>query len=176
MQSAVPPRKLASITLVSLVAAGILYLSIRTDTLAAEQSEKGGPAASRGELVYVPIYSSMMYDNGKRSLEVAATLSIHNINPDRPIRILRADYHATDGKLIKRYLDKPLVLGALQTSNVFIEKSNTAGGIGANFVVEWDGDAQAVSPLIEGLMVNASSNLGIAFTTTGKVIRATGGN
>ena len=133
------------------------------------------PAANvaRGELVYVPIYSSIFYENGKRTLELAATLSIHNVNPDRQLTIVRADYYDTEGKLIKKYVDKPLVLNPLQTTNVVIEKANTAGGTGANFLVEWRSKHDATSPLVEALMVNASSNLGIAFTTTGKVVRQT---
>jgi len=129
--------------------------------------------AANGELVYVPIYSSVFYENGKQTLELAATLSIHNVNPDREITITRADYYNTDGRLIKRYADKPLVLGALQTTNVVIDMANKSGGTGANFLVEWQAKEDVTSPLIEAVMVNATSNLGIAFTTTGKVVRKT---
>jgi Protein of unknown function (DUF3124) len=127
--------------------------------------------AARGELVYVPIYSSIFYENGKHTLELAATLSIHNVNPESQITVTRADYYDTDGKLIKKYLDKPLLLNALQTKNLVIDKENKTGGTGANFLVEWQSKQGTTSPVIEALMVNASSNLGIAFTTTGKVIR-----
>lgn len=126
-----------------------------------------------GELVYVPIYSSIFYENGKLTLELAATLSIHNINPDKQITVVRADYYDTAGKLVKHYLEKPLLLGALQTSNLVIERANTKGGTGANFLVEWKSDQSVASPLIEAVMVNASSNLGIAFTTSGKVVKQT---
>ena len=127
----------------------------------------------RGELVYVPIYSSIFYDNGKQTIELAATLSIHNVNPDASVTILRADYYDTNGKLLKKYIEKPLVLSGLQTTNVVIEKSNTAGGSGANFLVEWQSKQDVTSPLIEAVMINAQSNLGIAFTTNGKVVRST---
>jgi hypothetical protein len=127
-----------------------------------------------GELVYVPIYSSIFYENGKHTLEVAATLSIHNVNPDHPVTIVRADYHDTAGNLIKKYFDKPLVLNPLQTTSIVIDKVNTTGGTGANFLVQSQFSRGVTSPLIEAVMVNASSNLGIAFTTVGKVVRQTG--
>jgi hypothetical protein len=130
--------------------------------------------ASPGELIYVPIYSSIFFDDGKRTLELAATLSIHNIDPDRPITVTRADYYNTDGKLIKKYLEKPSTLKPLQTANIVVEKSNVAGGTGANFLVEWQASQEVNSPLVEAVMVNASSNLGIAFTSSGKVIKGRG--
>jgi len=144
-----------------------MYLSVQAPSSAAITRDAVG-----GELVYVPIYSSIYYENGAQTLELAATLSIHNVNPDRHITIARADYYDTTGKLIKRYLDKPLELGPLQTKHVVIEQANRGGGTGANFLVEWQAGQEAISPLVEALMVNASSNLGIAFPTTGTVIRS----
>ena len=138
----------------------------------ARSPEEGGP---RQELIYVPIYSSIYYETSRHTLEMAATLSIHNVNPDRPITIVRADYFDTTGKLIKKYVDKPLMLGALATTNVVIDKADKSGGTGANFLVEWRSDAAVSSPLVEAVMVNATSNLGIAFTTTGRVIRQPAG-
>lgn len=125
-----------------------------------------------GELIYVPIYSSIYYENGKRTLELAATLAIHNIDPDHPITVTRADYFNSEGTLIKRYLEKPIILRPLQTTNIVINRTDTTGGTGANFLVEWNSKGLVASPLIEAVMANASSNLGIAFTSTGKVVRS----
>jgi hypothetical protein len=130
--------------------------------------------AAPGELIYVPIYSRIHYEDTTSGLELAATLSIHNVNPDRTITVTKADYYNTAGKLIHKYLEQPLVLNPLQTKNLIIEKTNTAGGTGANFLVEWHADAAVSSPLVEALMVNASHNLGIAFTSVGKVIQRFG--
>jgi hypothetical protein len=141
----------------------------------AGQAADPSAAATRGELLYLPIYSSIFYENGQRTLEMAATLSIHNVNPDRQITIQRADYFDTSGRLLKRYVDKTLVLGPLQTTNIVIEKSDKSGGTGANFLVEWQAAGDASSPLVEAVMVNAASNLGIAFTTQAKVVRQLAG-
>jgi hypothetical protein len=158
-------------TLTAALLAMIVYSVASNGTPAA--NAEGASDSQHGELVYVPIYSSVFYENGKQTLELAATLSIHNVNPDREITITRADYYNTDGRLIKRYADKPLVLGALQTTNVVIDMANKSGGTGANFLVEWQAKEDVASPLIEAVMVNATSNLGIAFTTIGKVVRKT---
>jgi hypothetical protein len=131
-------------------------------------------AAARGELIYVPIYSSIHYTDNKQTLELAATLSIHNVNPERGITLVRADYYDTTGKLLKRYVDKPIALGPLATRNLVIEQADRTGGSGANFLVEWTAGEEVVSPIVEALMVNASSNLGISFLSPGKVIRHLG--
>jgi hypothetical protein len=138
----------------------------------------GQPAAASrsGELIYVPIYSSIFYEDGRRTLELAATLSVHNVDPDRPLTLARADYYDTSGTLIKKYVDKPMTLKPLETKNIVIERSNTAGGPGANFLVAWESADEVSSPLIEAVMVNTASNLGIAFTTTGRVVRRSGAN
>jgi hypothetical protein len=130
---------------------------------------------ARGELIYVPIYSRIFYEDAKAALELAATLSIHNVNPDRSITVTKADYYDTSGKPIHKYLEAPLVLKPLETKNLVIERANTAGGAGANFLVEWHSDTEVTSPLVEALMVNASHNLGISFTSNGKVVQRFGG-
>ena len=37
----------------------------------------------------MPVYSSIFYENGKQTIELAATLSIHNVNVESPITIIR---------------------------------------------------------------------------------------
>lgn len=172
-----PKKLLLSKRLMSATAGSLFFLALCFGLQfqpSAVNAQDTTTSTLSGELVYVPIYSSIFYENGKHTIELAATLSIHNINPDGQVTIVRADYYNSDGKLIKKYLPKPLVLQGLQTKNLVIEKEDKTGGTGANFIVEWSAVAGSPSPLIEAVMVNASSNLGIAFTTSGKVIRRTG--
>ncbi|HEY4312269.1 MAG TPA: DUF3124 domain-containing protein [Pirellulales bacterium] len=166
-----PAAKISlGITVTILVCAAVSY-SLQARLAAAEKTPIDKPAAVPSvELIYLPIYSSIFYENGKHTLELAATVSIHNINPTHAITVTRADYYDTKGRLIKKYLDKPLALAALQTSNLVVDKADTAGGTGANFLIEWKAESDAASPLVEAVMINASSNLGIAFTTTGRVV------
>ena len=161
---------------ISLCAAAVLvffsWMPIhRFAVVQAQGDPKVSSSGARGELIYVPIYSSIFYENGKSTLELAATLSIHNVNPNGKLTLVRADYYDTKGKLIKKYVDKPIALSPLETKNFVVDRSDTAGGTGANFLVEWQAQEAIVSPLVEAVMVNASSNLGIAFTTAGKVVK-----
>lgn len=157
----------------ALLLTALMAIPFLQPTSARAQAGSQETSGVTGELIYTPIYSSIYYENGKSTMEMAATLYIHNVNPDRPVTLIRADYFDTDGKLLKKNLDKPLVLKPLQTKSFVIDRSNTAGGTGANFLVEWQSPQPVTSLLVEAMMVNASSNLGIAFTTQGKVVRQT---
>ena len=150
-----------------LIGGGLVALVVGMACVEAEPTSAARPS---GELIYVPIYSKIFYDDGKSTIELSATLSVHNVNVDREITLVRVDYHDTQGKLLTKYVDKAFVLKPLETRQFVIEKTNTAGGLGANFLVEWSASGQSNSPLVEALMVNAGHNLGIAFTSPGKVI------
>ena len=41
-----------------------------------------------GEVIYVPIYSSIFFKNQKRTIELVATLSVHNTDLEKPIRLV----------------------------------------------------------------------------------------
>ena len=172
-------KMLLVVLLCTLVVIRVLFFSSNDRAGAApdEVTPTKGTAVdvARGELIYVPIYSRIFYEDTKAALELAATLSIHNVNPDRSITVTRADYYDTAGKPIHKYVETPWVLKPLETRNLVIERANTAGGAGANFLVEWHSDSEVTCPLVEALMVSASHNLGISFTSIGKVVQRFGG-
>ena len=130
------------------------------------------PHASRGALLYVPIYSSIFYKDGQRTIELTATLSIHNVDPQTPLTLTRIDYHDTAGKLIRHHLEKPLELAPLATKNIVIDQADRTGGTGANFMVAWKAATPVAPPIVEALMVSLSSSQNISFTSEGKVVRS----
>jgi hypothetical protein len=173
-------KLLLAVVLCSALAGFVAVIAVSNEAGAEPGKPSRGVLApigvAQGELIYVPIYSRIYYEDTKTALELAATLSIHNVNPERSIVVTKADYYSTAGKPIHKYLDAPLVLNPLETKSLIVEKTNVAGGPGANFLVEWHADTKVVSPLVEALMVNAAHNLGIAFTSSGRVIQRVGPN
>ncbi len=144
---------------------------VPTDAEPATAPTEPAVATSLGQMIYVPIYSNIFLHDSRRTIDLAAILSIHNVDPEHPISLNKVAHHNTAGKLIRDYLEKPVVLAPFETRTVVIEKSDTTGGAGANFIVEWSSETPAISPLVEALMVNLSSSQGISFTTQGKVIK-----
>jgi len=128
------------------------------------------PAASSGQLVYVPIYSHIYSGDREQAFLLAATLSIRNTDPDRAITITAVDYYDTEGKLLKRYLETPLKLGKLASVRYVVKESEKEGGSGANFLVRWESAEKASPPLIESVMIGTKSQQGLSFTSRGQVL------
>ncbi len=66
------------------------------------------PAAFVGQLIYVPIYSSIFYFDSQQTRKLSAMLSIHNIDIENRIELTRVDYYNTKGELVRSHLQQPL--------------------------------------------------------------------
>jgi len=98
-------------------------------------------------------------------------LSVRSTDLSAAIRITSIDYYDTNGRMIRRYLDKPLNLGPLASTFVHIEEKDASGGFGANFIVRWNADRVVNTPVIECVMIGATSGQGISFVSPGQEIR-----
>jgi hypothetical protein len=122
-----------------------------------------------GQTVYVPVYSHIYADGGKPHL-LETTLSIRNLDPKRAISIKSVKYFDTRGSLIKEYLDGEKRLGPLATTAFLVEKRDTRGGSGANFIVVWDAEEPVYEPLVEAIMVGFSEGNSISFASPGRAL------
>ncbi|MGK7873605.1 MAG: DUF3124 domain-containing protein [Xenococcaceae cyanobacterium] len=125
-----------------------------------------------GQTIYVPVYSHIYYMNQQRAYYLAATLSIRNTDPTKPIIITSVNYYDTDGKLVQQYLSRPLQLDPLASTDFFVEQKDPRGGVGANFLVEWIAEEIVSEPLVEAVMIGTAGTQGISFVTPGKVIKS----
>lgn len=128
--------------------------------------------ATHGEVVYVPIYSSIYSHNSERWIELTATLSFRNTDATREVFIRSAKYYDTDGKLLEDRAEKPIRLAPMQTVSMVVERKDTRGGAGANFLVEWVAEPNIHPPVIEAVMVSVSLSNALAFTSPGRTVEA----
>ena len=126
---------------------------------------------SRGQTLYVPVYSHIYSGDRERPTYLAATVSIRNTDPNRAIQLESVDYFDSEGKLLRRYLEKPITLKPMASTRYVVSESDKAGGSGANFIIRWKSDALVNAPIAEGIMISTASQLGISFTSRGQVIR-----
>ena len=126
---------------------------------------------SKGQLLYVPIYSHIYYGDREKAFLLTGTLSVRNTDPLLPITLLKVDYYDTDGKLIRKHLSKPIKLGPLGSTRFIVKASDTSGGSGANFLVLWKSDTEVNIPILEGVMIGAAGQQGISFTSRGQAIK-----
>lgn len=137
-----------------------------------------GPAAagdqvplSRGQTVYVAIYSHVFSGDKGLPFNLATMLSIRNTDPLQSMTLVTASYYDNDGKLLKKHLDQPLVIGPLASKHFFLKESDETGGFGAKFIVQWEGERDMNVPIIESIMIGARSGQGISFRCPGQVIQ-----
>lgn len=123
--------------------------------------------------VYVPVYSSIYHglEVRRKVVDLAATVSIRNVSPQHPIVLNFVRYYDSAGTLVREYMTDPSELGPLASVEFVIQKADTSGGPGANFLVQWVGHSDVDEPLIEAVMIGQSGNAGISFTSPGRVIR-----
>lgn len=124
----------------------------------------------KGQTLYLPIYSHMLYGNlgksGKAShVLLSALVSIRNTDSKRPLRVLTAQYFDTNGKLLGERISKPATVAPLGTLELFVELNDASGGSGANFIIKWDAEQAINPPLVESLHANMDGGKAVIFMT-----------
>ena len=128
---------------------------------------------SRGQTIYVPIYSHIYGGDQERPFYLATICSIRNTDPNRSITLEAVDYHDSDGKILRSYLTAPVVLKPLASIRYVVKESDKSGGSGAKFIVRWKADAKVNPVIVEGIMIGTKMGQGISFVSRGQVIRET---
>ena len=148
-----------------------VLLTLMTGAAVAEERQ----ALSRGQTVYVPVYSSIWYGNVDSRLKaskllLSSMLSIRNLDPDNNIVVNSVRYYDTDGKLLKED-NLARALAPLASTDVFIEFKDDTGGTGAKFIVVWQADVPVNPPIIESVNTHFTGTQLTAFLSRGRPIK-----
>ncbi len=139
----------------------------RAPTAPPLQELRGGlRQVTSGQTVYVPVYSHIYAAGGVQRL-LETTLSIRNTDLERPIIVTSVRYYDTEGRLLDEYLEQPVLLGPLASTDFLVEHRDRAGGAGANFLVDWAAENAVTEPVIEAVMVNVEGNRAFSFVRPG---------
>ncbi len=139
----------------------------------AQNQPAAAPAA--GQVLYLPIYSHIYHgdqDSSGKPLQalVSSHVSIRNTDAQRSIRLLYARYYNTDGKLVREFVPAPLIIPPLGTHELFVERGDSSGGSGANFMIAWQADAPVSAPLVEALHADLKAARTLVFITTARPV------
>lgn len=132
---------------------------------------------SAGQSLYLPIYSHLYHGDvhpktGKPSETLVSThVSIRNTDTKASFRVTSARYYNTDGKLLREYLPQPQTVPPLGTYELYVPRSDSSGGSGANFIIEWTADRPINAPLVEALHADIREARTLLFVTTGRPIQ-----
>ncbi len=146
-----------------------IYIALATlftcDSLAAEEY-----ILSKGQTVYVPVYSNIYSSAKKVPIDLANILSIRNTDTAHTIRVTAVDYYNSKGTLVKSHYTKSTTMAPLESTHIFLSNREKEGGFGANFIVKWESDKEVNAPIVECVMAGSE---GRVFVTSGRVIKTT---
>lgn len=125
---------------------------------------------SKQQTIYVPAYSHIYSGDKESHFLLTVTLSIRNIDPNHQIKLTTADYYETQGKLLKKFIENPIILKPLESLRYVIPERDKSGGSGANFIVEWESDNMVNPPIVETIMIGTQNQQGVSFTSRGQEI------
>jgi len=127
-----------------------------------------GIILSKGQTVYVPVYSNVISGPREVPAHLSNTLIIRNTDLHNHIQVTVADYYNTHGGLIKRYYTKPVTMTPLETAYIYLSERDQEGGVGANFIIQWQAAKKVNIPIIECVMVGSQ---GRAFVSPSHAIK-----
>jgi hypothetical protein len=122
---------------------------------------------SKGQTVYVPVYSHIYTGPKSHPMQLTSTLSIRNTDTDSPITILSVDYYDSKGNLVSNYLSENVSLKALASARYIVKEYDKSGGSGANFIVKWGAKEKVNPPIVESIMIGQR----ISFVSRGQEIK-----
>jgi len=128
-------------------------------------------AIVEGEIIYVPIYSSVYFKDSTSLYNLTATLNVRNVDRTGDLYLQEIDYYNSKGELVKKFLTKNLKVKPMETFDIVIAENDTTGGTGASFVVKWISKSNIQSPIAEAVMISTRQGVGLSFITNGKVIQ-----
>ena len=150
-----------------------LILCIGASLVAAQEM----PQLSAGQSLYLPIYSHLYHGDvnprtGKPSETLVSThVSIRNTDPVAAMRVVSARYYNTEGKLLREFLAKPQAIPPLGTYELYVPRSDSSGGSGANFIIGWIADRPINPPIVEALHADIREARTLLFVTAARPIQ-----
>jgi hypothetical protein len=137
----------------------------------------GKPAAFRravtlpGDLFHL-YHGDVHPKTGKPSETLVSThVSIRNTDPGVAMKVSSARYYNTEGKLLREFLSKPQAVPPLGTYELYVPRSDSSGGSGANFIIEWSAEKPINPPIVEALHADIREARTLLFVTTARPIQ-----
>ena len=172
--------KISIILFVSIVFILLVGCSGQTDEATPVQESQPtqavAPAASgdlrivTGQRLYVPAYSEVYSASEDQTWDMAVTLYIRNTNLDKPIFINSVQYFDTNGQLVTDYVESPLQLAPMATTEYVMARDDDQGGTGANFIVTWGAEELVYEPVVEAVMISIVGTQGLSLLSPARVL------
>ena len=125
---------------------------------------------SNGGTIFVPAYRGFyqIYGTTRDSYALTGTFFLYNIDPKMAIEILSIDFYDSSGKLLKKFIETPLLVKPRNSKEITIQPRTQVDEDCASYLmIRWKSSQPANTPIAEVLMVGQVMNRGISFSTRG---------
>lgn len=146
---------------------GVLLVSFLVSAIPAAAEVK----LLTGQTIHVPAYSHIYHGDRQQPFYLTITLSVRNTDPVHSITLVSVDYFDSNGKLLRRYVEKELKVAGLASAIFIVNESDRDGGAGASFVVVWKSQEKVTAPIAETVMIGTLSQQGISYSSRGQVVK-----
>jgi len=146
-------------------------------SLALSVSAQESAGLTTGQSLYLAIYSHLYHGDvhpktGKPSETLVSThVSIRNTDTIAPMKVSSARYYNTEGKLLREFLPRPQNIPPLGTFELYVPRSDSSGGSGANFIIDWTAEKPINPPIVEALHADIREARTLLFVTTARPIQ-----
>lgn len=124
----------------------------------------------RGQILYLPVYSSFPDFMDSSKFDMSAFLAFHNTDFRRSVTITRVQYFNSKGQLVHDFLkDGHIEINPLETVDYYIPYRDQSG-TGANFLIEWMSDSLVNEPLVESITYSLKNQQTVAVLSHGKIL------
>ncbi|GLR16755.1 DUF3124 domain-containing protein [Portibacter lacus] len=120
---------------------------------------------------YLSVYSQIYSFTLAKKYNLTAMISLRNTSETDTIYLSRIEYFNTEGDKLRSYFKNVVYLAPMETIEIVIEQTDSEGGTGANFMIDWYIPKGSPEPLFEGVMNSMQATQGLSFTTEGKRIK-----
>ena len=69
-------------------------------------------------------------------------------------------------------MEQPIQIDALASTAFYLNRNDTSGGVGANFIIEWVAQTEISQPVVEAVIIGTDFQQGISFISPGRVIKS----
>ena len=125
---------------------------------------------SRGQTVYLPVYTYVYVEGRALTFPVTPTLSLRNTDPANPITIVSAKCYSPTGKLVRDYLEKPIKLDPLNSVKYPVKETEFKESGGPCFLITWKADREVNAPMVTCISIGSRGQQGISFVSEGRPI------
>jgi len=146
----------------------LAIIIIFTLCFAAMASAQAPPPSSKGQTLYLPLVSYVYLGPKNKPYELTKTFCFRNRDRKQSLTLLSIEYFNGSGQNLGNVLDKSRIISPLASLQMPVAspKKDQAKEGSPCLIVRWKADNAVTTPLVQCIMIGATGQQGISFSTT----------